>query len=91
MEVDCLGFDTEQFGDDVGVHGLVALPARTGEGVERNFAVGSEADCDLLLADAAGRLDKERKSDAAQLAAPLRLAPPRRECVPIGSLQGGRE
>ena len=40
---------TEDFRDQLGEYGLMALPAGSGNAVERNLVVGEEADRNLIL------------------------------------------
>jgi len=86
-QLDILGRNAEHIGNDLRKHGLVALAGRPGIRIEREAAVALDADFGLLLADAAGRLEKQAKPDASELAATLGLAAPLGKAFPIRSLQ----
>ena len=49
--------------------------------------MGIEADRDLFLANAAGRLDEYRQADATQLAVALGVAAAALEALPVGLIQ----
>jgi hypothetical protein len=84
---DLLGRNAQNIRNKLGKDGLVPLAgrARQREKVER--AIGVEANRDLLLADAAGRLDEDRAADAPQFATPFCISAPTLEAPPIGFLQ----
>src|SRR5262249_56395777 len=84
---DLVGRNPEDLANDVGEHGLVALPRRPRQRVEPYVATGVEADGDLLLADAARGLDEHRAADAAQLVARFRLGAAGFAAPPFSSLQ----
>ena len=78
------GCDAQDIGDQLREHRLVPLagPARQREEIERT--VGVEANRDLFLADAAGRLDEHGAADSAQLAVAPSGAAAAFEPFPIG-------
>src|SRR5205807_1183180 len=86
VQEDLLRIHAEDFGGDLRIHRLVALPGRARDSIDAGVTRVAEADLDFFLraAAGAGRLDEHGAADAAQLAALLCFFTPAFESLPVG-------
>src|SRR5690606_27370 len=91
MDVNALRRQAELLGDDLGVGGLMALPARLRADQDGHVAIRVEPDIGGLLAHGAADLDIARKPDAADQPVLLGRFGALRKFLPLGDLHRALE